>query len=561
MALKIYSKGFQIILDDGTKKEFIPAKDARMLVANGWASISDIGTPISKSNILANIEDEFGNGFATEALLIDYLSGIIGKTGSASAIGLADFDTDTGDIMGFVNGNIIDAINVDVTSDGVTSSLILEQNGGGDIRLIFSTGVHIFDTTPSVSIALTSGTDINPQSNYIYIPETTKAITVSTVGFPATEHVKIANVLCQSAASLQTEGAYKVHVWNDHIVSDIGQGHLGDLNYWIRRQHATWESGVAQTLTITTNGGAADNVIFTSASGIVLQLHDHVFPAFGGTPDLYVVNDSGAAYNVVTDLNQLLTDALGNTMSASRFSLVVWGAVSEDTGDCKLFINLPSGTYNSDDAVIADASKYANFTIPESFKGVGFLISELKLRHQTSGSGTWTSIEEVDLRGLKPSISAGSGGAAPTEFADNVFKVFNTLDATKELRFDLAGVTAASLRKLEITDRDGEIGLALKMQPIKSANFTALVGEKYIVDTLSGIVAITPPTPVVAGDRFAISDAKNNFATNNAQVKFTSIPQRLNGSNIDGVLSTNLGHAEFEYIDAAIGWVVVGGTL
>jgi hypothetical protein len=207
-------------------------------------------------------------------------------------------------------------------------------------------------------------------------------------------------------------------------------------------------------LTITANGGAPDNVIFTTTSGSVYQLHPHPFPAFSGTPDVYVVNDLTTPYNKAIDLNTLLTDSLGNSMSGKYFSLVLWGSVNEASGDCKLFVNLPSGFYNSANGVIRDSDKYTNFQIPADFTGTGFLISELKLRHRTASGGTWTSIQEVDLRGLRPSIYAGSGVAGATEFADNTFKIFDETDATKIIDFQASAITTGNTRTLTMADED-----------------------------------------------------------------------------------------------------------
>ena len=94
-------------------------------------------------------------------------------------------------------------------------------------------------------------------------------------------------------------------------------------------------------------------------------------------------------------------------MSGRYFSLVIWGVVSEDEAECKLMVNLPGGSYNNQTGVEEDLDQYANYTIPSQFKGTGFLISEWKLRHQAAASGTWTSIDEIDLRGLVPALQAG----------------------------------------------------------------------------------------------------------------------------------------------------------
>lgn len=352
------------------------------------------------------------------------------------------------------NGSIIESPVVDVASDGSIITFSVERSGTGDLTVVFSDGFYDWDTTPAATIALTEGSDTAPQINYVYFLQSTKTLTVSTVGWPAAEHAPLATVLCQSAASLQPDGSYKVHAWTDHVISSNNSGHIGHLNYWIRYQNATWQSGVSQTLNITTNVGTPDNVIFTNASGTVLQLHNHTFPAFSGTPDVYVVNDSTTSYDKITDLNTLLTDASGISLSGRYFSLVMWGVVSEDGSDCKLMINLPESSYGTAARLNRDTSKYADFSIPSDFKGTGFLISQLNLRHQTLSGGTWTEMDLIDLRGLYPSIAAGGATAEGTTFEDNVFRIIDEGDNTKELAFEVSGITTATTRTITMDDRD-----------------------------------------------------------------------------------------------------------
>jgi hypothetical protein len=365
-------------------------------------------------------------------------------------------DVDTTAIHGW-NGAILEDPMITVTSDGATITLDLEKNGGGDLTLVFSDGFTTLDCTPAKTVALTAGTDTVPVLNYLYILQSAKTvITKSTTAFPSAEHVPIATVLCQSAASLQTDGAYKVHQWSDHLINSSDQGHISHLNAWIRTQNATWKSGVTQTFSITPNGGAADNVIITTTSGVVLQLHDHTFPAFAGTPDLYVVNDNATAYNKVTDMNALLTDSTGASMSGKYFSLVLWGVVNEDTGDCKLMVNLPGGSYNSANGVTADSSMFADFSIPSAFKGTGFLIAQWNLRHQAAASGTWTSIDEIDLRGFFPNVSGGVS-AVTSEFIDSAFRILDDADNTKEIAFQASTVSTATTRTITMDDADVDL--------------------------------------------------------------------------------------------------------
>jgi hypothetical protein len=332
--------------------------------------------------------------------------------------------------------------------------LSIQRSGGGDLTIVFSDGYYAYDTTPADTITLTAGSDTSPQINYVYILQSTKALTVSTTSFPATECARVATVLCQSAASLQTDGAYKHHQWTDDVKESNEQGHISDMTFWIREQPATWIDGVVQTYTITTNAGSADNVILTTTSGNVLQLHDNDFPAFSGTPDIYVINDSVTPYTKVTDLNALLTDSTGASMSGRYFSLVIWGAVNQEAGDCKLYCNLPSGSYGNASNLTSDSSKFANYEIPSDFRGVGFLISQWNLRHQASSNGTWTSIGELDLRGIFPSISAGGSNSFPTEFSDNTFRIFDESDSTKEIAFQASGITTATTRTITMADAD-----------------------------------------------------------------------------------------------------------
>ena len=374
----------------------------------------------------------------------------------------ASMDTDVTDSLHFFNGMALDSPVVTVTSNGTVISLNLEKSGGGDIRFKFNTGVFTFDATPIASVTLTAGSDTSPQINYVYIPEATGLLTVSTSGFPAAEHAPIATVLCQSAASLQTDGAYKVHAWTDHADDSNHQGHLTHLNEWIRRQQATWESGVA----VTPTAGAAQLDIATSA-GNVLQLHDHAFPAFNTATgsELYVVNHPTTAYTKVGSLTQadgVDVDANGTALGGGLtdfYNLVIWGVVNEASGDCKLMLNLPDGAYanNNANAATLDTDATAVYTIPSEYTGVGFLIARLTIEEN---AGTYTVLQNEDLRGLTPSTAGGgAGGANGTEFADNVFRIQDEGDTSKEIAFQASGITTATTRTITMPDADVDLGL------------------------------------------------------------------------------------------------------
>jgi len=377
---------------------------------------------------------------------------------SGRDIGFTDLDTDMTDVMQTANAMALDSPAVTVTSDGAIISANIEKSGTGDVRVVFSTGVYTLDCTPIASVALTAGSDTSPQINYVYLLESNKTLTVSTSDFPNAEHMPIATVLCQSAATLQTDGAYKMHSWTDHAASSDNMGHFSHLNYWIRHQAATWQSGVALTPTITVNGGSEDNINIATSSGSVLQLHNHSYPAFdtAGSSDVYVVNKNGAAYTKVTDLNAADEDSAGNAIGNNRWTnLVVWGVVNEASGDCKLMVNLPSAFHTAESASIIDAETYSNYTIPADYTGVGFLIARLTFKYSSGDSGTWTLVENLDLRS---SGAVGGSGAGATEFADNVFRILDNTDTSKEIAFEASGITTATTRTITMPDFDVDLG-------------------------------------------------------------------------------------------------------
>jgi len=129
-------------------------------------------------------------------------------------------------------------------------------------------------------------------------------------------------------------------------------------------------------------------------------------------------------------------------------------------------VNLPSGSYNNQADAEADVSGYDDFSMPAAFNtesSTGYLIARLTFRHQAASSGTWTLNATVDLRGLTPaSATGGSVGAAQTEFADNVFRVVDNADSTKEIALEASGITTGTTRTITMPDANVDLGDMLK---------------------------------------------------------------------------------------------------
>lgn len=427
------------------------------------------------------------------------------------------------------NGAVYESIDVTVTSNGTTITLNLQKTGGGDLTVQLSEALL---TYTAGSISLTAGTDTAPVLNYVWIADvaSTATLQTSTAGFPATEHAPIATVLCQSAASLQTDGAYKVHAWTDHLEDVNNQGHLSHINARLRAIHAAWISGVAPTLTID-SGPTPDAVDFACTVGSVYQLHPHTFPArdTASSDPMFVVNDSTTPFLKVTDLEDLLTDSLGGSLVGSYFSLVVWGVASEKTTDCKLMVNLPSGGYGNESELIADSDRYADFSIPEEFRGTGFLIAELQLRHQNAGGGTWTEVNTVDLRGLIPSTSPGGGGVVSSVFQDAAFRIVDDADNTKQVAFQVSSVSTATTRTLTVPDEDATLGGITSAAPANVTKAAAVVGSATTLaraDHKHDVATAAPGTTGVAtasgeGSSTSLARADHTHQSNTAPSNVT----------------------------------------
>ena len=114
-------------------------------------------------------------------------------SGIPSEIGAGDIASidELSDFLGFFNGTFQESFNAVVTSDTVLITMSIQSKAAGDLTMRFSDGTTVFDCTPADTIELTAGTDISPQSNYIYILQSDKILTKSTSGCPPEEHIKI----------------------------------------------------------------------------------------------------------------------------------------------------------------------------------------------------------------------------------------------------------------------------------------------------------------------------------------------------------------------------------
>lgn len=310
----------------------------------------------------------------------------------------------------FWNGTIRETFNFTVSSNGsVITGILSPDNGHPDLTLFFSDGFTILVATPPKTIVLTPGSDDIPQENFVYIPKSTKVLTVSTSDWPTAEHIKVAGVILRTASTTQTDGAYKNQNHNDHIENTTSfQGHLSHMTAAIREKiSATWKAGIEASAT-----GFPTDFHIATTSGMVRQLHLQDYLATSmPTDDIHIINHPTTPNITVNNLNGQTVDTLGNTLANSSFSFVIWGIQNRTGQTSHLICNLPIGNYakNAPSNAVSDALNFSVYDIPVEFQGVGFLIARFTLVLQADGT-TWSLFDTEDLRGRVPNSTAGGGG-------------------------------------------------------------------------------------------------------------------------------------------------------
>lgn len=87
------------------------------------------------------------------------------------------------------------------------------------------------------------------------------------------------------------------------------------------------------------------------------------------------------------------------------------------------------------------------------------------------------------------------------------------------------------------------------------ASFQALPSYLYPIDTRAQVVSVLPPSNPVAGDKFSVSDSRNNASNNNIIVRFSQLGQNLFGVATDAVLTSDKIYVTYTYINVGLGWI------
>ena len=401
----------------------------------------------------------------------------------------------------------------------------VEKIGGGDMEYLFNEQAHYLDCTTGAGVGgrarvqLEQGTATVPKINYIYVTDAgTTALLEASTTVPTGSFAWVAIATVQDDTTFGTNGALSFQRCTEsfkHNGSDTSGDVRGAISYMrekLRWLGARYVDGCAQTLDAPTD--------LTISGGTVFQLHRQTFPSLDVSSDgIYVANTDGTGslsmYEKVTSLADLIEEADGDSINNGRYyGLTVWATMaSSESGDnqSKLFVNLPTGSYNTAAKAAADVSNRAVRTVPSEFNNTAFLVCYLTLQN-VGGTPTVAGDGVYSLLGSPIGTKGGGASLAEiNEFSDAQLTIFNDTDVTKLMDFDLSNITGGNERTLIAPDHDydfdhAEIDTALS------------VGGTNLVVTEGGNVGIGTDSPVeklqvtnLTGDSFSILDSGNNF--------------------------------------------------
>lgn len=332
-------------------------------------------------------------------------------------------------VDGMFNGMVLNTALINFVIDGgVTYADISNQEFPTKKLPVLINNEHCFLDTlggagvgGAARIALVDGLISAISSNFINLVVSTPGVCILAVN--STEFPTDSCPIGQAGLLDQTStNADNVLIWRRHNNSIAGKiegeanGIVKVLLDRMRLEGAKYISGVEQTLTIDT-GPTPDHISLTTAAGVVAQLRVQNYEAQTDVA-YYVVNDPVTPYKKIDGLEDITTDALGNSLLVNnrRFRVNAFGIQNSDGvggSDDRIFLMLPNGYYTSDADALADVANTSITSLPAECDGTPFRLAVAVL--QGNASNNYTNVLGaggfIDERGLPMGGSAGGAAA------------------------------------------------------------------------------------------------------------------------------------------------------
>ena len=476
-----------------------------------------------------------GGGTVTEAFKTFAVSG-------QSDI-VADGPTDT---LTVAAGN-----NISLTTDAATDTLTIAStggSGGGTVTIQRNNYTGDGSTVAyGVSSTVVSENNIQIYLDGVYQDKDTFTATGVTVTFgtapPTGTEIEIMHYVA-------VDGVIEV----DEFVGDGTTTNFSTSLSIINEDATTvFVSGVYQSkLTYQTTGNV---VSFTTAppNGANIEIvHVKALALSGFNKNNFVGTGSQTAFTLNTTVNEenmTFVFLEGIYQDKSTYSI---------SGSTLTFATAPQNGYNIEVMVLGAISASTNALYTDTFTGDG---------SQTAYALGITPVDlnaiEVYLNGLYQNVSTLTLSANTVTFATappsgviieirsvGFLNSGGTLSPATLIGGTGIDVTTNSPNNFTIANTlNGAIDWDTN---IKTANFTAVAGKGYFVNTTSAAITVTLPSSPTASDEINLVDYAGTADTNNITITSSD---NINGASSDVLINYERGGVSIVYVDATQGWI------
>ncbi len=417
--------------------------DASVTIGSG-ASVNEFSTD-------GTMAGNSSTAVPVESAVVTYTALNLG-VGSPTVNTFQEYLNSTGS-SGFFDGGAV--------TDGGSGTVDVAA-GSGFIRDSASSIAELksFKWSASAGIAVTDDT-----TQYIFVDDT-GAITLSTNEFLEAED----NILI---GCVTDEGGSIVSVFNLGVRLDES---IAQAGRYIRRVHSVVYDKRRGGLMFSETG--TRNIVMT-AGYLWWGRTDYSITALdtsaASTFTTYSVTGQEAAAATAWDNTQYDNAGTLTTMANNRWANHYF--FLEPNGNLTMIYGRAQYTTQE----LAEAEAVPTTSLPNKITAAGVLAARFTFQESAS-TATISSAFGVNFSG---------SGSSSTEFADNVFRIQDDGDATKEIAFQASGITTATVRTITMPDADVNLG----------TDFEAVDADILRADTDDTLTAGFATTPVNDGDK------------------------------------------------------------
>ena len=242
-----------------------------------------------------------------------------------------------------------------------------------------------------------------------------------------------------------------------------------------------------------------------------------VFATASGT-NIYTATPSPALTSYATGQTAFITFTNGNTGGASLNLNSIGAASIHQNGSAIISGQIPAGA-----------------TVELIFDGTNWQIVG-------TTSGSYTASTGVTLTGNAFSVNYGT--TSGTALQGNALSTDGTMAADSN--------TLVPSQAAVVTYVAGHAGTVA--WELKNANFTAVAGHKYQIDSSGGAITVTLPASASVGDAIDFADAKLSWNTNNVTLSRNGL--NINNGTTNYTASVQGNKLSAVYISSGYGWSI-----